>query len=142
MLVRFDPFRDFERVWDQTLATPRPPSMPLDAYRHGETFVIHFDLPGVDPSSIDVELERNVLTVKAERTWRPVEGDDVLAAERLHGTYTRRLHLADGLDPDRISASYENGVLTLTIPLAERAKSRKIAVDRASEQTSIEAHAG
>ena len=141
MLVRFDPFRDFDRIWDQTVATGRQPSMPMDAYRHGDTFVVHFDLPGVDPASIDLELERNQLTVKAERTWRPVEGDEVLAAERLHGSYVRRLQLADGLDPERITATYERGVLTLTIPLAERAKPRKITVDRATEQSSIEAHA-
>jgi HSP20 family protein len=139
MLVRFDPFRDFERLWEQAAGTTRQTAMPMDAYRHGDTFVMHFDLPGVDPASIDLELERNALTVKAERSWHPVEGDDVLAAERLHGTFTRRLYLGDNLDGDRISASYENGVLTLTIPVAERARARKIAVERSREQTAIEA---
>ena len=142
MLVRFDPLRDFDRIWDQLTTTPRQPSMPMDAYRHGDTFVMHFDLPGVDPASIDLEHERNALTVKAERHWQPVEGDDVLAAERLHGTYTRRLYLGDNLDVERTSASYENGVLTITVPVADKAKARKIAVQGAREQTAIEANAG
>jgi HSP20 family protein len=128
MLMRFDPFRDVDRLFEQALTQARRPSMPMDAYRHGETFVIHFDLPGVDPASIDVQVERNVLEVKAQRTWRPVEGDDVIAAERTHGDFTRQLFLGDGLDAERVHASYENGVLTLTIPLAERAKARKVEI--------------
>jgi HSP20 family protein len=101
--------------------------------------VMHFDLPGVDPSSIDLEHERNALTVRAERHWQPVEGDDVLAAERLHGTYTRRLYLGENLDVEHTTASYENGVLTITVPLAERAKTRKIAVQGAKHRDAIEA---
>lgn len=126
MLLRFDPFREFDRIFQES-ATRRP-SFPMDAYRHGDTFVLHFDLPGMDPSSIDVEYERNVLTVTAERSWRPVEGDDVVASERVHGAYRRQLLLGEGLDGDRIHATYEHGVLTLTVPVAEKARPRKIEI--------------
>lgn len=128
MLLRFDPFREMDRVIDQAMQATRRPSFPMDAYRHGDTVVVHFDLPGVDPASIDIEYERQILTVRAERSWRPVEGDEVLAAERVHGKFTRQLLLGDGLDTERLHASYENGVLTITIPVAEKAKPRKIAV--------------
>jgi HSP20 family protein len=100
----------------------------MDAYRHGDTVVAHFDLPGVDPASISLEYERQMLTVTAERSWRPVQGDQVLAAERLHGRFHRQILLGDGLDADKIHASYENGVLTVTVPIAERAKPRRITV--------------
>lgn len=132
-LLRFDPFRELDRMFDDVRAQARratvPQSFPMDAYRHGDTFVLHFDLPGVDPSSIDIEHERNVLTVSAERSWRPVEGDDVLANERVQGRFRRQLMLGDGLDADRMHASYEHGVLTVTIPVAEKAKPRKVAVE-------------
>jgi HSP20 family protein len=111
----------------------------MDAYRHGDTFVVHFDLPGVDPASIDLEYERNVLTVSAERSWRPVDGDDVLANERIHGAFRRQLLLGDGLDAAQMHASYENGVLTITIPVAERAKPRKVAVETPGQQAAIKA---
>jgi len=133
MLLRFDPFREMDRVLDQAMQASRRPSFPMDAYRHGDTFVVQFDLPGVDPSSIDVEYERHVLTVNAERSWRPVEGDEVVASERVHGRFVRQLLLGDGLDSDRLHASYEHGVLTLTIPIAEKAKPKKIEVSTASE---------
>jgi HSP20 family protein len=128
MLLRFDPFRELDRMFEQTTDQFRRPSMPMDAYRHGDTFVIHFDLPGVDPASIDLELERNVLTVGAERSWRPVEGDDVVAAERRHGQFRRQLLVGDGLDAEKMHASFEHGVLTVTIPVAEKSKPRKINV--------------
>ena len=111
----------------------------MDAYRHGDTFVAHFDLPGVDPASIDLEYERNVLTVSAERSWRPVEGDDIVANERVHGAFSAaQLLLGDGLDASQMHASYENGVLTLTIPVAEQAKPRKVAVETPGQQTAID----
>ena len=128
MLLRFDPFREMDRVFDQARQQIRRPSFPMDAYRHGDTFVLHFDLPGVDPDSIDLEYERNVLTVKAERSWRPVDGDEVVANERVHGTFHRQLLLGEGLDPERMHGSYEHGVLTVTIPVAEKAKPRKVSV--------------
>jgi HSP20 family protein len=126
--LRFDPFREIDRMFDQALSQTRRPSFPMDAYRHGDTVVVHFDLPGVNPESIDLEYERQSLTVSAERSWHPVEGDQVMATERVHGTFQRTLLLGDGLDADRMHADYENGVLTVTIPVAEKAKPRKIEV--------------
>ncbi len=139
-LIRFDPFREFDRMFDQALNQARQPSFPMDAYRSGDTVVAHFDLPGVDPDSIDIEYERQALTVSAERAWRPTEGDQLLAAERVHGKFQRQILLGDGLDADRLKASYEQGVLTVTIPVAEKAKPRKINVEvNGSDQKSISA---
>jgi len=136
MLLRFDPFRELDRVFQKTEQLTRT-AMPMDAYRHGETFVVHFDLPGVDPASIDLEVERNVLTISAERSWRPVDGDEVVAAERTHGSFRRQLLIGDGLDTERMHASYEHGVLTLTIPVAEKSKPRKFNVTTGSDKESI-----
>lgn len=141
MLLRFDPFRELDRVVEQARTQISRPSFPMDAYRHGDTFVLHFDLPGVDPASIDLEHERNVLTITAERSWRPVEGDDVVANERVHGAFRRQLLLGDGLDASAMHASYEHGVLTVTIPVAEKAKPRKIAVQTQGQPEAIEATA-
>jgi len=139
-LIRFDPFREFDRMFDQAVNQARQPSFPMDAYRSGDTITVHFDLPGVDPSSIDIEYERQTLTVSAERSWRPTEGDQLLAAERVHGKFQRQILLGEGLDAERLKANYEHGVLTVTIPVAERAKPRKISVEvGASEQKSIDA---
>jgi len=141
-LIRFDPFREFDRMFDQAVNQARQPSFPMDAYRTGDTIVVHFDLPGVDPNSIDIEYERQALTVSAERSWRPTEGDQLLAAERVHGKFQRQILLGDGLDADALKATYEQGVLTVSIPVAERAKPRKINVDvTGSEQKSINAGA-
>ena len=132
MLMRTDPFRELDRLTQQLLGangtTSRPAVMPMDAYRHGEQFVVHFDLPGVDPSSIDLDVERNVLTVKAERA--PTYGEDVelQVAERPRGVFSRQLFLGDTLDTDRIEAHYDAGVLTLRLPIAEKAKPRKIEI--------------
>ncbi|WP_132429344.1 Hsp20/alpha crystallin family protein [Pseudonocardia endophytica] len=136
MLMRTDPFREFDRLAQSAFAGfpsgtwSRPTAMPMDAYRHGEEFVVEFDLPGVDPSAVDLAVERNVLTVKAER--RPGDrGDDVemVASERSHGAYSRQLFLGENLDTDRITAHYDAGVLTVRIPVAERAKARSISVE-------------
>jgi HSP20 family protein len=113
--------------------------MPMDAYRRGDQFVVHFDLPGVDPNSIDITVEKNVLTVKAERSWQPTEGEQVLVSERPQGSFTRQLFLGEGLDADRIEARYDNGVLTLTVPVAEQAKARKVAVTNGGQPKAIEA---
>ncbi|HEV7827396.1 MAG TPA: Hsp20/alpha crystallin family protein [Pseudonocardiaceae bacterium] len=132
MLMRTDPFRELDRMAQQLFGTngtsTRPAVMPMDAYRQGEQFIVHFDLPGVDPSSIDLDVERNVLTVKAERT--PAYGEDVelQVAERPRGVFSRQLFLGDTLDADRIEANYDAGVLTLRIPIAEKAKPRKIEI--------------
>ena len=128
MLMRFDPMREFDKVFEQAMSQTRQASVPMDAYRHGDSFVIHLDLPGVDPGSIDLTVERNSLTVAAERHWATVEGDQVVASERRQGTFARQLSLGDGLDTERIHATYENGVLTITVPKAEQAKPRKISI--------------
>lgn len=134
MLMRTDPFRDFDRLTQQLLGpgtTSRPAVMPMDAWREGDTFVVEFDLPGVDPSTLDLDVERNVLTVRAERPRR--NGDwEMLAAERPSGLFSRQLVLGDNLDLDKVEANYDSGVLRLQIPVAERAKPRKIEVSAAS----------
>ena len=142
MLLRTtDPFRDFDRLTQQLLGTTnRPAVMPMDAWREGDTFVLEFDLPGVRPETVDIDVERNVLTIKAERT--PSNGDwEMLASERPTGLFSRQLVLGDNLDLDKIDAGYESGVLRLRIPVAEKAKPRKIEIktDSSSEQTSITA---
>ena len=127
MLMRFDPFRELDRWASQGLAGRTSP-MPMDAYRDGDRFTIHFDLPGVDARSIDLTVEKNVLTVSAERNWTHGEGQQVVVSERPQGSFTRQLFLGDSLDPDRIEASYDNGVLTVKIPVAESAKPRKVEI--------------
>ena len=133
MLMRFDPFRDLDRLTQQLWNTAGNGqgglrSMPMDAYRRGDRFVVHFDLPGVDPDKIELTIEKNVLTVSAERRWERREDDEPVAAERLQGSFTRQLFLGETLDPDHVEARYEHGVLTLTIPVAEAAKPRKVAI--------------
>ncbi|HET7475292.1 MAG TPA: HSP20 family small heat-shock protein [Dermatophilaceae bacterium] len=128
MLMRTDPFRELDRLSQQVFGTAaRPTVMPMDAWREGEEFVVEFDLPGVDPGSIDLDVERNVLTVKAERPMR--EGlEEMVAAERARGVFSRQLILGDNLDAEKVAAAYDRGVLTLRIPVAEKAKPRKIEV--------------
>lgn len=129
MLMRTDQFRDLDRLAQQVFGTSsRPAAMPMDAHRDGEDLVVHFDLPGVDAESIELTVEQNVLTVRAER--RRVAGDEVelLVGERPSGTFSRQLFLGDALDTDRTSASYVDGVLTLRVPVAERAKPRRVPI--------------
>lgn len=134
MLMRTDPFRELDRLTQQVLGNTagtwwRPTAMPMDAYRSGEEFVVSFDLPGVDPDAIELDVERNVLTVKAER--RPVatgEHVEMQVAERPLGVFSRQLFLGDALDTAHIHAGYDAGVLTLRIPIAEKAKPRKISI--------------
>lgn len=129
MLMRFDPFREFDRLTDEVAGRRTPsPMMGMDAYRRGDDVTVHFDLPGVDPDSIDITVEKNQLTVHAERRWHPADDLQILASERPQGTFSRSLFLGDGLDLDRIDATYDNGVLTLTVPVAETARPRKINV--------------
>jgi HSP20 family protein len=128
MLMRFDPFRELDRLADQAWRAGRMPVMPIDAYRHGDEFIVDFDLPGVDPSSIDLTIERNVLTVSAERSWARQEGVDVVAAERPQGRFSRQLFLGDSLDSTKIEANYTNGVLTVRLPVADQAKPRKVEI--------------
>ena len=129
MLMRTDPFRELDRLTQQAFGTrSRPAVMPMDAYRHGDEFVVHFDLPGVDPGSIDLTVEKNVLTVAAERRWQGPEDPQIVVSERPQGSFSRQLFLGENLKTDEVVASYDNGVLTVTIPVAEQAKSRKVEI--------------
>jgi HSP20 family protein len=136
MLMRTDPFRELDRLAQQVLGsgtTSRPAVMPMDAWRQGDTFVIEFDMPGVQPETLDIDVERNVLTVRAERPAR--NGDwEMLASERPTGLFSRQLVLGDNLDLDRLEANYDGGVLRLRVPVAEKAKPRKIEVTRSSRE--------
>lgn len=129
MLVRTDPFRDLDRITQQLLGTAtRPTAMPMDAYRQGDTFYIHFDLPGVSAETIGLTAEQNVLTVRAERRPEQPDGAEMIVAERPSGTFTRQVFLGDTLDAEHIAADYSAGILTLTIPVHEQAKPRTIAI--------------
>jgi HSP20 family protein len=128
MLMRTDPFRELDRLTEQVLGTTaRPAVMPMDAWRDGDAFIAEFDLPGVSRDSVGLDVERNVLTVKAERPAK--NGDaEIVAAERPHGIFSRQLFLGDTLDVDNVEANYEVGVLRLRIPIAEKAKPRRIEI--------------
>ncbi|MFF1344014.1 Hsp20/alpha crystallin family protein [Streptomyces sp. NPDC058290] len=130
MLMRPDPFRELDRLTEQVLGTvARPAAMPMDAFREGDAFVVELDLPGMDPGSIDLAVEQNVLTIRAERrTTASGDASDVLITERPSGTFSRQLFLGETLETERIEASYEGGVLRLSIPVAEKAKPRKIEI--------------
>ncbi|MFV2128194.1 HSP20 family protein [Micromonospora sp. Llam0] len=129
MLMRTDPFREIDRIAEQFFGTTtRPAVMHLDAYRDGDWFYAAFDLPGVDPDSIECTVERNVLTVRAQRHRPTGDKVELVAAERPMGTFTRQLFLGDTLDTDKLEAGYEAGVLTLRIPVAERAKPRRVSI--------------
>ena len=141
MLVRFDPFREVDRFADQVDQFFRrsTSAVPMDAVRHGHQVFVSFDLPGVDPDTIDLSVERDVLTVTATRKFERAEGDEVLASERPQGTFTRRVLLGESLDTGRIEASYDHGVLTVSIPVAEQAQPRKITVGGGHKAQAIEA---
>ncbi|UNK45208.1 Hsp20/alpha crystallin family protein [Arthrobacter sulfonylureivorans] len=139
MLMRTDPFRDLDRLTQQVFGNQaRPVAMPMDAWREGDQFVVELDLPGVDPSTIDLDVERNVLTIAAERKSK-IEDKDVVAAERPTGTFSRQLILGDTLDTENVSANYEAGVLALRIPIREQAKPRKIEISSGDKQQMIDA---
>ncbi|WP_433876012.1 Hsp20/alpha crystallin family protein [Sinomonas atrocyanea] len=140
MLIRTDPFRALDQLTQQVLGTAsRPTAMPLEAWRQDGEFIVEFDLPGVDPETIDVGLERNVLTVRAERRSRRPEGAEALADERTEGVLGRELILGDALDTGQIQAHYQDGVLTLRVPVAEEAKPRKVAVQTGGGKKEINA---
>lgn len=160
MLVRFDPFRDLDRLsqelWGPAPAGGAPARMPMDAVRRGDRVELTFELPGVDADSIDVEVEKHVLTVTAERQVESErrEGEEVLVRERRHGRFARQVSLGDNLDTDRLEARYHDGILTVVVPVAEQAKPRKVtigsgptpgaegAIDVRSEQDTSQAEAG
>ncbi len=141
-MARFDPFREMDRFFTDTLGRTAGSVMPMDLYRSGETFVALIDLPGADPSTIDIDVEDRTLTVRAER--RPVEAEDAkwLSHERVTGTFARQLALGAGLALDRIEADYRDGVLKLTIPVAEEAKPRKITVSHAGSSSPVAVESG
>jgi HSP20 family protein len=140
MLMRTDPFRELDRLTQQVFGTAaRPAAMPMDAYRQGDTFYIHLDLPGISADSIDLTVEQNVLTVRAERA--PLQAGDaaVIVAERPYGTFTRQVFLGETLDAEHISADYAAGVLTLAIPVHEAAKPRNIQVTSRDRKQAVTA---
>ncbi|GAA2790869.1 Hsp20/alpha crystallin family protein [Mycolicibacterium pallens] len=138
MLVRSDPFRELDRFTQQVLGTAaRPAVMPMDAWREGDDLVVEFDLPGIEEQSLDLDVERNVVTVRAQRP-EVDPSRDMLATERPRGVFSRQLVLGDNLDTERIKASYRGGVLRLQIPVAEKAKPRKITVNHGDRQQAID----
>jgi HSP20 family protein len=140
--LRFDPFRDFDRLAAEVFGAARTPAlMPMDCLRTGEQFVCRFDLPGIEADSLEVSAENNTLTVRAERRRHDPEDSTYLVSERPSGTYSRQLVLGDGLAVDQIRADYTDGVLTLTIPVAEQAKPRKIEVGRGGN-AGVQSHEG
>lgn len=143
MLMRSDPFRELDRLTQQVFGTQgtlaRPAVMPMDAWREGDTFVIELDVPGVRADSIDLDVERNVVTVRAERPGADEE-KEMLAAERPRGVFSRQLILGDTLDTDNITAAYDSGVLTLKIPVAEKSKPRKITIGNSTADTHVIQH--
>ncbi len=135
MLVRTDPFRELDRVASQVFGTvARPAAMPMDAWRDGDKFVIEFDLPAIDPERVELDVERNVLTVRAERLSPTGPDVELIASERPRGMFSRQVILGDTLDMENIRATYHSGVLRLKIPVAERAKPRKISIDVESDE--------
>ncbi|ODR26287.1 Hsp20/alpha crystallin family protein [Mycolicibacterium porcinum] len=139
MLMRTDPFRDFDRLAQQALGTTaRPAVMPMDAWREGDRFIVEFDLPGVDVNSLNLDVERNVLTVHAQRPELDADRE-LVSAERARGVFSRQLFLGETLDTDAIEANYAGGVLRLTIPVAEKAKPRRIEITSEADKTAINA---
>ena len=143
MLMRFDPYREFDRLTEQLAsAAPRAPRVfPMDAYRRGDQFIVQFDLPGVEPAAIELTVEQNILTVRAERRFELRQDDEVVVAERPHGSYTRQIFLGDTLDSENMQANCEHGVLTLTIPVAATAKPRRVQVAGSQDAQTIEPQA-
>jgi HSP20 family protein len=140
MLMRTDPFRELDRLAQQVLGTTaHPAAMPMDAWREDQEFVVAFDLPGVSPDSVDLDIERNVLTVKAQRPEPAGKDIEMIASERPRGTFSRQLILGDTLDAENVKATYDGGVLTLRIPVAEKAKPRKIEIETKESKQQIAA---
>jgi HSP20 family protein len=130
-VLRFDPFQEFDRLTEQVLSGRRSGSsrtFPIDAYRRGDRFFVHLDLPGIDPDAIELTCEQNVLTVRAERVFETQENDEVIVSERPQGVFSRQLFVSDALDTDSIAANDDRGVLTLELPVAEQAKPRRIQI--------------
>lgn len=140
MLMRTDPFRELDRLSGELLGSrTRPAAMPMDAYREGDNFRIDLELPGIDPNSIDLTVEQNVLSIHAERQPAWPEGAERLVSERAYGTFSRQVFLGETLDVDNLSANYDSGVLTIEIPVAEQAKPRKVEVTSSGDNKQINA---
>lgn len=137
MLMRFDPFQQLDQVAQQVFRQTARPATPMDAYRQGDEFVVQFDLPGVDPDSIELTVEKNVLTVAASRSRSYGEGAQLVISERPHGEFRRQLFLGEQLDTDNISADYDNGVLTLKLSVADQAKPRRVEISNTSRKKEI-----
>jgi len=136
MIVRFEPFKAFDPAsgfWGGRQGR----SIPVDVYRRGDEYKVHLDLPGVDPSSVEVTVDHDVLTVRATRTWEPQETDQIQITERPRGQVSRRLLLGESLDREHLTASYENGVLTVTIPVAQLSKPRRVEITRPGEPQAV-----
>jgi HSP20 family protein len=138
VVLTFDPFRDLDRLAGQMLGSPATMAMPLDLYRSGDHFVLHCDLAGIDPGSVQVGVENRVLTIRAERTPRTDDDVQWIRRERATATFERRLTLGDGLDLDHIAATWQDGVLTLTIPVADTAKPRRIPITTVGERRAVD----
>jgi HSP20 family protein len=140
MLMRTDPFRELDRLAQQVLGTAaRPAAMPMDAWQEDQEFVVAFDLPGVNLDSVDLDVERNVLTVRAERPDTAGKDTELIASERPRGVFSRQLILGDTLDTENVKATYDGGVLTLRIPVTEKAKPRKIEIETKEAQHQVAA---
>jgi HSP20 family protein len=136
MALNFDPFRDLDRVAGALMDTRMGPRlMPMDLYREGDHYVLSADMPGIDPGSVDVDVDGQLLTIRAERTLAGHENVKWITRERQSGSFLRQLNLGQGVDVEKISASYDNGVLSVTIPVSERAKPRKIEISTATDQS-------
>jgi HSP20 family protein len=136
MLMRTDPFRELDRMTQELFGTQtRPAAMPIDAYRRGDEFVVQLDLPGVRPDTIDLTVERNVLTVHAQREREGGDDVELLIGERRHGTFSRQMFLGETLDAERLEANYSDGVLTLHLPVREQAKPRRVEVTTGGSQS-------
>ena len=130
MAMSFDPFSQLDRIAQSVFDTSRQPRlMPVDLFREGDRYILNADLPGADPASVDVDVDGHLLTIRAVRSAADRDGARWLAQERPYGAYLRQFTIGDDVDPDGISATYDNGVLTVVIPIAERAKPRKISVE-------------
>ncbi len=144
MVMRFDPFRELDRftqdAWSTSNRRATPSAMPIDAYRSGDRFLVHFDLPGVDPASVDLTVEKNVLTVRAERSPRWGDDAELIVTERPHGAFTRQLFLAATLDSGKVEATYDAGVLTVSIPVAEAAKPRRVEINGSDKANATPDH--
>lgn len=143
MVLRFDPFREFDRLAEQMFATAAggvgvPRAMPMDVYRSGDHYVLHCDLAGIDPGSLDINVEGSTLTISAARQSRTEEGVQWLARERSSGNFRRQLTLGDDVDSEKIQATYENGVVTLTLPIREQAKPRRIEISTTGSDKVLE----